>query len=66
MQWLNGLLDEDDVVCVDIGQNQMWAAQTLTLGKGQSFVTSGGLAPMGFALPAAVGCAFSNAERTVY
>ncbi len=66
LEWLNTELGPRDVVCVDIGQNQMWTAQTLNLSPGQSFMTSGGLAPMGFALPAAVGCAFVDDQRTIY
>lgn len=66
MSWLNGMLAEGDVACADVGQNQMWAAQTLRLKSSQHFVTSGGLAPMGFSLPASVGLAFSNPRRTVY
>jgi acetolactate synthase I/II/III large subunit len=60
------LTGENDVVCVDVGQNQMWAAQTLRLSQGQRFLTSGGLATMGFALPAAVGCAFAEPGVTTY
>jgi acetolactate synthase-1/2/3 large subunit len=43
---------------VDVGQHQMWAAQSLELGPGQRFLTSGGMGSMGFALPAAIGAAF--------
>lgn len=63
---LNKYTKEGEIFTVDIGQNQMWAAQTLLLKKGQQFVTSGGLAPMGFSIPAAVGFAFANLNRTVY
>jgi len=66
MQLLNTYSKENDVFCVDIGQNQMWAAQTLQLKKGQKFVTSGGLAPMGFSLPAAVGTSFANPNKDIY
>jgi len=66
MQLLNNYSKENDVFCVDIGQNQMWAAQTLQLKKGQKFITSGGLAPMGFSLPAAVGTAFANQDKEIY
>jgi len=66
MQLLNNYSKENDVFCVDIGQNQMWAAQTLQLKKGQKFVTSGGLAPMGFSLPAAVGTAFANPDKDIF
>jgi acetolactate synthase I/II/III large subunit len=44
---------------VDVGQHQMWAAQSLELQAGQRFLTSGGMGAMGFALPAAIGTAFS-------
>ena len=42
---------------VDVGQHQMWAAQSLELGARQRFITSGGMGAMGFGLPAAVGAA---------
>ncbi|MDD3322935.1 MAG: thiamine pyrophosphate-binding protein [Paludibacter sp.] len=66
MQLLNNYSKENDVFCVDIGQNQMWAAQTLQLKKGQKFVTSGGLAPMGFSMPVAIGTAFANPEKNIF
>jgi acetolactate synthase-1/2/3 large subunit len=40
---------------VDVGQHQMWAAQSLELSSSQRFLTSGGMGSMGFALPAAIG-----------
>jgi acetolactate synthase-1/2/3 large subunit len=42
---------------IDVGQHQMWAAQSVELGQKQRFLTSGGMGSMGFALPAAVGAA---------
>ena len=50
---------------VDVGQHQMWAAQSVELGPGQRFLTSGGMGAMGFALPAAVGAAVSEPGRPV-
>jgi acetolactate synthase-1/2/3 large subunit len=44
---------------VDVGQHQMWAAQSLPVGAHQRFLTSGGMGSMGFALPAAIGAAFA-------
>lgn len=66
MQYLNVIMQAEDIVCTDVGQNQMWAAQTLQLKRGQHFLTSGGLAPMGFSMPAAIGCAFANPNKIVY
>jgi acetolactate synthase I/II/III large subunit len=45
---------------VDVGQHQMWAAQSLELTEDQRFLTSGGMGSMGFGLPAAVGAAISR------
>ena len=66
LQRLNVISKEGDVFTADVGQNQMWSAQTLKLKSGQHFVNSGGLAPMGFAMPAAIGIAFANPRKTVY
>lgn len=66
MQKINCYSKENDIFCADIGQNQMWAAQTLQLKRGQRFVTSGGLAPMGFSMPAAIGISFANPDRNIY
>jgi acetolactate synthase-1/2/3 large subunit len=45
--------------CVDVGLHQMWAAQSLEIDAQSRFLTSGGMGAMGFALPAAIGAAFS-------
>lgn len=51
---------EDDVVLVDVGQHQMWAAQRFFPKKSRKFLTSGGLGTMGFSLPTSIGATFSN------
>ena len=66
LQRMNEISNKGDVFIADVGQNQMWSAQTLKLKKGQRFVNSGGLAPMGFAMPAAIGIAFANPKKTIY
>ncbi len=50
---------------VDVGQHQMWAAQSLEIGPDQRFLTSGGMGAMGYALPAAIGAAISVRHRPV-
>jgi acetolactate synthase I/II/III large subunit len=50
---------------VDVGQHQMWAAQSLELGPDQRFLTSGGMGSMGFALPASIGAVLSSPGRPV-
>lgn len=66
VQFLNSITREGDVVTTDVGQNQMWAAQTINLKSGMKFLTSGGLAPMGYSLPTAIGLAFAHPDRTIY
>lgn len=63
---LGKLLEPNDIVCVDVGQNQMWAAQSLCIKDGQRLLTSGGMGAMGFALPCAVGAAYASPESTVF
>jgi len=50
---------------VDVGQHQMWAAQSVELVDGQKFLTSGGMGAMGFALPAAIGVALALSQPVV-
>jgi acetolactate synthase-1/2/3 large subunit len=50
---------------VDVGQHQMWAAQSLEVCKDQRFLTSGGMGAMGFALPSAIGAYFANPGQSV-
>lgn len=50
---------------VDVGQHQMWAAQSLRLFLGQRFITSGGMGAMGFALPAAIGACFAAKNEPI-
>lgn len=49
----------------DVGQHQMWAAQSLEIGPDQRFLTSSGMGAMGFALPAAIGTALACRNRPV-
>lgn len=53
------IIDQDDVVTVDVGQHEMWAAQRFFPKKPRKFLASGGAGSMGFSLPAAMGAAFS-------
>ena len=57
METLSDASTKDDIITLDVGQNQMWAAQSFRLKKGQRMLISGGMGAMGFALPAAMGAA---------
>ena len=43
------------VVCTEVGQNQMWAAQHYLARHPRRFISSAGLGTMGFGFPAAIG-----------
>lgn len=65
MKCLNTLSQNNDMFVSDIGHNQMIAAQMLKLTGNQKYITSGGLAPMGFSLPISAGIAMANQNRRV-
>jgi len=48
------------VITTDVGQNQMWVAQSAYLREDVRFLTHGGLGAMGFALPAAIGASLER------
>jgi len=50
----------------DVGQNQMWAAQYYRHNRSRSYITSGGLGTMGFALPAGIGVKFAVPYEEVW
>ena len=56
---------KDEVVCVDVGQHQMWTAQSLDTKEGQRVLFSGGMGAMGFALPIAIGACIASNSRTI-
>lgn len=49
----------DAVVSTDVGQHQMWVAQSYPFQRPDRWLTSGGLGTMGFGLPAAIGAALA-------
>lgn len=49
----------------DVGNHQMWAAQSLEIQEGQRFITSAGMGAMGFALPAAIGISLAGGKKPV-
>ncbi|HBK67151.1 MAG TPA: biosynthetic-type acetolactate synthase large subunit [Firmicutes bacterium] len=59
------LTDGEAIICTEVGQNQMWAAQFYRFTRPRSFITSGGLGTMGFGFPAAIGAQVGNPERVV-
>ncbi len=55
MEKLSRLTRGEAILCTDVGQHQMWAAQYYGFEKPRRFISSGGLGTMGFGLGAAIG-----------
>ncbi|MDO0825359.1 thiamine pyrophosphate-binding protein [Desulfosporosinus nitroreducens] len=65
MKKISEATKEGDIICLDVGQNQMWAAQSLDLKEGQRLLLSGGMGAMGFSLPVAIGAYYARPDRNI-
>ena len=63
---LAALSPDDTIVASGVGQHQMWTSQRWTFNHPYTWVNSGGLGTMGFAVPAAIGAKVGMPERTVW
>lgn len=54
------------IICTEVGQNQMWAAQFYKYTQPRTFISSGGLGTMGFGLPAAIGAQLAKPDKRVF
>ncbi len=54
------------IVCSDVGQHQMWAAQFIRFNGPRLWINSGGLGAMGFGLPSAIGAQFARPDKLVF
>ena len=55
----------DAIICTEVGQHQMWAAQYYKYSKPRTLLTSGGLGTMGYGLGASMGAKIARPEKTV-
>ena len=55
METIDELTKGDAIICTEVGQHQMWAAQYYKYRKPRTFLTSGGLGTMGYGLGASIG-----------
>ncbi|MBE7193226.1 MULTISPECIES: acetolactate synthase large subunit [Gordonia] len=60
------LAGPDAVYCAGVGQHQMWAAQFISYEKPRTWLNSGGLGTMGYAVPAAMGAKMAAPDTEVW
>ncbi|MBT0565450.1 acetolactate synthase large subunit [Williamsia sp. CHRR-6] len=60
------LAGPDAVYCAGVGQHQMWAAQFISYEKPRTWLNSGGLGTMGYAVPAAMGAKMADPDLEVW
>ncbi len=65
IETLDKLTDGEAIICTDVGQHQMWAAQYYKYKHPRSFLTSGGLGTMGYGLGAAIGAKMGRPDKVV-
>jgi len=66
IQQIDELTQGEAIICTEVGQHQMWAAQWYNYLKPRTFISSGGLGTMGFGFPASIGAKLGRPEKTVF
>ena len=62
---LHSITDGEAVIAAGVGQHQMWASQFWRFSRPDTWINSGGLGTMGFAVPAAIGAKAGRPDETV-
>ena len=66
LETLRDSTPDDCIVASGVGQHQMWASQYWKFDYPYTWVNSGGLGTMGFAVPAAIGAKVGRPDRMVW
>ena len=62
---ISSMTPENTIITTDVGQNQVWVAQSFDVKNGQEVFFSGGMGAMGHALPAAIGAYYGSDKKKV-
>ncbi len=65
MEQIYELTRGEAIICTEVGQNQMWAAQFYKYHSPRTWLSSGGLGTMGYGFPAAIGAQVANPDKLV-
>lgn len=62
---LSSYIPNDAIITTDVGQNQVWVAQSFQVKEKQRILFSGGLGSMGYSLPASIGATVNDNKMVV-
>ncbi len=65
MKVLSGLIPDHRIITTDVGQNQVWTAQSFHAREHQEVLFTGGHGAMGYALPAAIGAYYGGKKPVI-
>jgi len=63
---IGAIAGPEAIYTAGVGQHQMWAAQFIRYEQPATWINSGGLGTMGFAVPAAMGAKFGRPDKVVW
>lgn len=66
IEQIEALTDSNAIICTEVGQNQMWAAQYYHYKRPRQLLTSGGLGTMGYGLGASIGAKYGKPDQYVF
>ena len=66
LKTLSDIVGPDAIYAAGVGQHQMWAAQFIQYENPRTWLNSGGLGTMGYAVPAAMGAKAAAPEKEVW
>lgn len=66
IEQIEALTDNNAIICTEVGQNQMWAAQYYHFKRPCQLITSGGLGTMGYGLGASIGVKYGKPDQYVF
>lgn len=65
MRVLSKRIEDDVIITADVGQNQVWVAQSFEVKPHQQVLYSGNFGSMGYSLPAAIGAYYGSRKPVV-
>jgi acetolactate synthase-1/2/3 large subunit len=63
---LSESIPDNTIITTDVGQNQVWVAQSFALKDNQKVLFSGGHGAMGYSLPAAIGAYYGSGKKELF